>query len=110
MGVLEDLLRQMQEAAEQGQRTTMPGTPRPAAPAQSSVKRVRQPVPAADPAPRPPVVEVGEDPVHRLVADTLPAHVAYRIENPLLARLRDPTGLRDAVILSEILRRPSRRR
>ena len=130
MGVLEDLLKQMQEAAEQGQRTTLPGAPRPAAaPVPLPAAPARQPARAAPTnfakrARQPEPVQLapdahrshdgdggkGEDPVHRLVADSAPAFVVKRKEHPLFARLRDAKGLRDAVILSEILRRPSRRR
>ena len=104
MGMLDELLRQLQEAAEQQRNQPLPGTPRPArqAPAMSG-KRARPPEPV-----KAQEVEQGEDPVHRTVADSIPAVVesSRRREHPLMARLRQHGGMRDAVILSEILKRP----
>jgi Rod binding domain-containing protein len=132
MGMLEELLRQLEEAADQHRNQPLPGTPRSAP----------RPPPASTPAPRTEemrreahqrqrqgarnkplaqaaepreaeqvMVEVGEDPVHRLVADSIPAVVesSRRREHPLMARLRQHGGMRDAVVLAEILRRPGRR-
>ena len=106
MGMLDELLRQLQEAAEQQRNQPLPGTPRPARSAPASfAKRARPPEPVQTQ-----VVEVGEDPVHRTVADSIPAVVesSRRREHPLMARLRHGGGMRDAVILSEILKRPRR--
>ena len=104
MSMLDELLRQLQEAAEQQRTQPLPGTPRPAATMRKVAKRVAAAV-------APPPVEVGEDPVLRLVADSMPAVVesSRRREHPLMARLRQHGGMRDAVILAEILRRPGRR-
>lgn len=105
MSMLDDLLRQLQDAAQQQRNQQLPGTPRPVASAgRKAAKRAVAEV-------VPPPVEVGEDPVHRLVADSMPAVVesSRRREHPLMARLRQHGGMRDAVILAEILRRPGRR-
>ena len=130
MGMLDELLRQLQEAAEQQRNQPLPGTPSPARPLQSApttfAKRARPPEPnktqkvddcrrgddAAGPywSIRTLNLKKGEDPVHRTVADSLPAVVesSRRREHPLMARLRQHGGMRDAVILAEILKRPRR--
>ena len=129
MGMLEELLRQLQEAAEQQRTQPLPGIPRPAqAPRPPSVpssvprteemrreaiQRQRQGTRKQPPTMvvEAPPVEIGEDPVRRLVADSIPAVVesSRRREHPLMARLRQQGGMRDAVVLAEILRRPGRR-
>ena len=112
MGMLDELLRQLQEAAEQQRNQPLPGTPRPARPPQSApatfAKRARPPEP--NKVQKVEEVEMGEDPVHRTVADSMPAVVesSRRREHPLMARLRQHGGMRDAVILAEILKRPRR--
>ena len=112
MGMLDELLRQLQEAADQQRNQPLPGTPRPARPSQTapgaSAKRTRPPEPIK--AQEVEEVEMGEDPVRRTVADSIPAVVesSRRREHPLMARLRQHGGMRDAVILSEILKRPRR--
>ena len=109
MGMLDELLRQLQDAADQQRNQPLPGSPRPARPAPvTAAKRTRPPEPnKAQEVER---VEMGEDPVRRTVADSLPAVVesSRRREHPLMARLRQHGGMRDAVILSEILKRPRR--
>ena len=115
MGMLDELLRQLQEAAEQQRNQPLPGTPRPArqarppqaAPA-TFAKRARPPESVKAQVVE--QIEMGEDPVHRTVADSLPAVVesSRRREHPLMARLRQHGGMRDAVILAEILKRPRR--
>ncbi len=105
MGMLDELLRQLQEAADQQRNQPLPGTPRPAAAPVRKVAKRAVAVAVSQP------VEVGEDPVLRLVADSVPAVVesSRRREHPLMARLRQHGGMRDAVVLAEILRRPGRR-
>ena len=112
MGMLDELLRQLQEAADQQRNQPLPGSPRPARPSQTtpatSAKRTRPPEPNKTQEVE--EVEMGEDPVRRTVADSIPAVVesSRRREHPLMARLRQLGGMRDAVILSEILKRPRR--
>ena len=111
MGVLDELLRQLQEAAEQKQRTTLPGQP---------PQRQPRPQRAAPAAQAPAVVEravvrevdahEGESFARRTVADSQAVQGRVQGVHPLLARLRAPGGLREAVILSEILTPRSRRR
>ena len=106
MGMLDELLRQLQDAADQQRNQPLPGSARPAQ--ATAAKRTRPPEPnKAQEVER---VEMGEDPVRRTVADSLPAVVesSRRREHPLMARLRQHGGMRDAVILSEILKRPRR--
>ena len=110
MGMLDELLRQLQEAAEQKQRTTLPGQPQPrqprpqrAAPAQAPAVAERAVVREVD-------AHDGESFAQRTVADSLAVQGRVPGVHPLLARLRAPGGLREAVILSEILTPRSRRR
>lgn len=109
MSMLDELLRQLQEAAEQQRTQPIPGQPRPkrqpvvlkSADEKTMHEAKFHAVPVTD----------GEEPVHRLVENSKPAIVAstrWR-EHPLLARMRTPEGMRDAVILAEIMRRPGRR-
>ena len=111
MGLLDDLLKQLQEAAEQQRRTTLPGTPRsPRAepPRERAAEwRAEQRRQAAQQAQTP----VDDEPrPMRTTVDSLPAQVVSGrdrgITHPLLDRLRAPGGAREALVLSEILRRP----
>ena len=92
MGMLDELLRQLQDAAEQQRNQPLPGTPRPARSVPTTfAKRAQPPVSVKAQVPvKGQVVNVGEDPVHRTVADSIPAVVesSRRREHPLMARLR----------------------
>jgi hypothetical protein len=124
MGALEDLLRQLQEAAEERQKTTLPGQAptvprRPVATAAPAAKTA----PAAKPnfaAKARPVVEPHEEMAPTPVAQVAgvaavagvhatPLSPRVRHEHPLLARLRQPGGAREALVLSELLRSRWRR-
>jgi len=109
MGMLDELLRQLQEAADQQRNQPLPGTPRPARspastePQKNFAKRALKQEVVTEA-----VEDVGEDPVNRLVADSAPAVVesSRRREHPLMGRLRTSGGMRDAIVLAEILKRP----
>lgn len=129
MGVLDELLRQLQEAAEQKQNTGLPGVPTTQAarprPVDEAQRRFREAQRRAEEQRRTAEArlasaeeaaeaaeDTGESHTRRTVSDS-PVELgsaAGRREHPLLARLRAPGGLRDAVVLSEILRRPGLRR
>lgn len=127
MGLLDELLRQLQEAAEQQKRTGLPGAP-PAQPARphpvdEAQRRFREAQRRAEEQRRAAGARLpdaqaaeeedpGESNTRRTVADSPAAVVSSpeRREHPLMARLRAPGGVREAVILSEILRRPGSRR
>ncbi len=99
MSLFDDLLRQLEEALEGQRRTALPGRAPP------RIQRPSQP-PAARP-----VIVITEDepePTRRTVADSAPVPPvsARHPDHPLVALLRDPAGVRNAVLLSEILRRP----
>ena len=121
MGLLDDLIRTLEEAAENQQRRPPASAggygdapPRPGSlpPRQQTRAERRQ---AQMQAQQPTVVQedAGESVTKRMVADSAPATVVDLGESrdhPLVAKLRSPQGLRDAFILSEILRRPNYRR
>ena len=121
MGLLEDLLRTLEEAtqnqqprppASAGGRGEAPPRPGSLPPRQQTRAERRQ---AQQSQQSQTVVEedAGESMTKRTVADTAPASVVDLGESPdhpLVAKLRSPQGLRDAFIMSEILRRPTFRR
>ena len=121
MGLLDDLIRSLEEAAEQQQRRPPapaggageePPRPGQLPPRQQTRAERRQ---AQKQAQQPAVVQedAGESVTKRTVADSAPATVVDLGESrdhPLVAKLRSPQGLRDALILAEILRRPNFRR
>ena len=119
MGLLDQLLQQLKDAAEDQRNQPIPGSENPSrAPANRARARAQsaaaKEVTSADAAAHVPHNDNnpgGEDPVHRLVADSAAATVlsSRRITHPLLARLRTPNGMREAVIMAELLRRPGRR-
>ena len=148
MGALDDLLRQLQEAAEERQKTTMPGRA-PAAPGPVVQQRpvaeqrtaadqraaaqqreaaqqraaAQQRVAAKAAAARQAAARAAVE--HEEMAPTPLAQVAGvaevagvhavplslrpSFEHPLLTRLRQPGGAREALVLSEILRSRWRR-
>jgi hypothetical protein len=101
MGVLEELLRQLADAAEAQKRTTLPGTP----PAQTQVRP--RPTGTSRPAksvPPPATDEPGMSRTVRQLAETAPALVIHRgRQHPILSRFRQPGGAQDAVVLAEIM-------
>lgn len=126
--MLDELLRQLQEAAEQKQNTGLPGVPtstpvRPSTTVDEAQRRFRETRRRAEEQRKAAEAEhlasiqaeetgdIGESQTRRTVADAaIETSSAGHGEHPLLARLRAPGGLRDAVVLSEILRRPGQRR
>ncbi len=108
MGVLEELLRQLAEAAEAQKRTTLPGTPPARPPAQKSapgqMKAPQRPAGTRLPAQPLATDEPGESRTVRQLAETAPALVIHRgQQHPILSRFRQPGGAQDAVVLAEIM-------
>ena len=118
MGLLDDLIRTLEEAAEnqprrppasaggQGEAPPRPGSLPPRLQTRAERRQAQQPVVVIQ-------QDAGESVTKRTVADSAPASVVDLGESPdhpLVAKLRSPQGLRDAFILSEILRRPNFRR
>ncbi len=117
MGLLDELLQQLKDAAEDQRNQPIPGSERPTRAPATRARARPQPAAAAvteaDVAAHVPHQDDnpgGEDPVHRLVADSAAPTVpsSRRLTHPLIARLRTPNGMREAVIMAELLRRPGR--
>ena len=104
MGVLEELLRQLAEAAEEQKRTTLPGTPTPRQ-VPTQVQNSQRPAAQRPPAkPVPHEEEPGESRTVRQLAETAPALVIHRgQQHPILSRFREPGGAQDSVVLAEIM-------
>jgi hypothetical protein len=118
MGLLDDLIRSLEEAADpqqrrppvptggRGEHPPRPGSLPPHQQTRTERRQAQQSLALVQ-------ADAGESVTRRTVADSAPATVVDLGESPdhpLVAKLRSPAGLRDAFILTEILRRPNFRR